>query len=248
MIRTAVVAIALTVLCAGAQDLRRTSFRVNVTDKYGRSIGGLKPENFRVRVNDAETKVVAANIDEAPASVTILIDISDSITKRRRQWAITSAWKLISVANRNNEYSIIAFGKTVYPIAGWETPRDKIKSKLEELGNLKIGGGNTGLYDGVIAGIEKANSGNFGRKVLVVYSDGVDTASEAEWSNIKSKVRRSDLTVFASRRLIRRNADILRIRSAWRFSMRSRPLEADAPSVRTRTPSRSKSDCVSPTT
>lgn len=188
--------LALAAFAVDAQETTRVEFRVNVTDNYGRSVSGLKPENFRVRDNGVERKVLSATSDDAPASVTILIDISDSITLKLRQSLIRSVWKLISTSNSANEYSILAFGEKVYPLSDWKTPRETVKSKLEELGNLKIEGENTGFYDGFAAGVEKTVTGNLDRKVLIVYSDGQDNQSDTRFKKLKTAIKRADLVIY----------------------------------------------------
>jgi VWFA-related protein len=190
------IVIALAVFTVRAQETARVQFRVNVTDKYGRSMSGLKPENFRVRENDSDRKVLSATITDQAASVTILIDVSDSITPKLRQAMIRSASKLITEGNPGNDYAMIAFGVKTYPVADWKTPRETMKAKLEELGNLRIKGEDTGFYDGFSAGVKKASSGTLDRKVLVVYSDGQDNRSEARRKEIKALIKRSDLLIY----------------------------------------------------
>lgn len=188
--------LSLAALTAAAQETTRVQFRVNVWDQYGRSVSGLKAGDFRVREKAGERKVVSVTNDDSPASVAILIDISDSITLKLRQTLVRSVWKLISTANSGNEYSILAFGEKVHPVSDWKTPRETVKAKLEELGDLKIDGENTGFFDGFATGVEKAASGSFDRKVLIVYSDGQDNQSDTRFKQLKAAIKRADLLIY----------------------------------------------------
>lgn len=200
MIKMSVAAIAIFALASFAarpQDLSRVEFRVNVTDKQGRSVTRLKAENFRVRENGVEQRVLSARIDYAPVSVAILIDVSASVKQARRQTLIQTVGEFISEANPSNEYSILAFGRRFYPLTDWGTPRETMNAKLLELGTQNFDGEYTRLYDALAVGAEKLASGSHSRGAIIVFSDGDDdSTSKISWKKTKEIIELSDAFVY----------------------------------------------------
>jgi Ca-activated chloride channel family protein len=56
--------------------------------------------------------------------------------------------------------------------------------------------GMTAIYDGIVAGVDRAASGAHTRQVLIVVSDGDDNASRAGLDEVIGKVRHSDAVIY----------------------------------------------------
>lgn len=185
------------VLFISAQEPTRVRFRVSVSDPSGRSVTGLKPENFRVRENGVERNVVSATLSDEPASVVIMIDVSDSFNKYMRREAVALITKGINELRSDSDYLAFAFGEKTYPLVGWGATRSQLKTTLAEVAEISTRGERSFLYDSLAAAISKADSGSHSRKLLIVASDGYDQGSKLGLKEIKKELMRSELTICA---------------------------------------------------
>ena len=60
-------------------DLSLVLVPVTVTDRKGRTVTGLKPENFRVLEDGAPRSIVFFGSEDAPVSLGIILDLSGSM-------------------------------------------------------------------------------------------------------------------------------------------------------------------------
>src|SRR5215510_1831478 len=60
-------------------EVNLVTVNVRVTDAHGRSVLGLKPEDFQIWEDRVEQKVEYFSIEEVPASIGIIFDISASM-------------------------------------------------------------------------------------------------------------------------------------------------------------------------
>ncbi len=127
-----------------------------------------------------------------PVSVVLALDVSASVTGEPLANLKTAAAKAMDALRPDDESALLTFSQRVSLRAGWTRNRAALPGAVEMLG----AGGLTALYDAVFAGIglrERAA----GRTVLLVFSDGFDTASWLEALAVIQAARRSDIVVYA---------------------------------------------------
>jgi Ca-activated chloride channel family protein len=150
---------------------------VSVTDPNGAPVGGLGKENFRITEDGIPQNVaVFARESELPLSVVLAVDTSLS-TKKDIKLELDAARRFVhSILRPVDKLSLYQFDELVQEIVPFTARLDAIDRGLDR---MRIGSA-TALYDAVYLGagaLEKRE----GRKVMVVITDGGDTASNTSY-------------------------------------------------------------------
>ena len=178
-------------------DSETIYLRVSATDKYGRIVTDLKKESFKVKEGKIEQEISYFSDLEEPAMVVILIDISASVELKTRQAAAKAALKFVQLANNKNDYLLVAFGNEVYPLTDWGSTDEQIVEALNKVASLKFDSENTGLYDACSFALEKLEKGKYQKKILLIFSDGMDTVSDKSFRKVREKIKTSDVLIFS---------------------------------------------------
>ena len=176
-----------------AQQAGVGNVNVLVTDEDGRTIPGLKKENFRVLDNG--TPVTVQNLSPTSAPITVVILL---------------------------EYSSLAYGyyagKATYWAAGFLDhlePRDWVglvtydlhsrvridfthnrAAVLDAIGSLGIPTySESNLFDGLIDTVEMMDRVH-GRKTILLLTTGANSFSAASFDDVRRRLRSSDVTIF----------------------------------------------------
>jgi Ca-activated chloride channel homolog len=173
-------------------DVQRVFVPVTVTDADGHKVEGLRKEDFRISQDGVPQTISEFFVDEAPVSVEIVLDASNSMRPR-----IDPARQALSTFLRmslpQDEFSLITVQdqpQLAYPFT----------TRVEEIEHEMAGiwtQGWTALYDGMTLGINNSKTAHGGNRVLLVLSDGGDNNSRYTESEMKSMVRESDVRVFS---------------------------------------------------
>lgn len=168
-----------------------------VVDKKGRLVTDLEREDFRVLEDGVIQKVTYfARGEDSPVDVVLLVDASGSMdVTAKGVSARNSAIQLIQGLGEEDRVSVYVFDRDLYRIT--EFTADKRKSidaltKLEPFGS-------TALYDAVSTLSRVVIHEGFGRRAIVVVTDGIDTSSDATIEEAVEKAKSVDLPVYAIR-------------------------------------------------
>lgn len=151
---------------------------ISLTVTVPADLGGdlLPAEAFTV-TEDGEA--VAASVTRVPTQglhVVLLIDTSGSMAGEPLEQAKAAASSFIGQMPDDVDLAVTAFGEEAAVVAGFGSDRTSV---LEAVAQLEPAG-ETALYDGLITGTSifaEQNTTEAGRRVLVLLSDGGDTAS-----------------------------------------------------------------------
>lgn len=124
-----------------SQDTETKYLRLTVTDRNGKLISGLTKENFIIELNDEKKDVAFFDSSDQPASIFILLDISESIESRIKSIYSKSVSDLIEKSNQKNEYKIMAFGKRSQVLAGWAEPGPELAKAIQGIKSVESVGG-----------------------------------------------------------------------------------------------------------
>lgn|GEM_PF-6454861 len=158
----------------------------------GRTVGGLTKSNFTVTESGEPRDFTLTPLTNAPeTSVVLLLDISASIGNRigdvRR-----AAQDLVTRLPGSVPVHVVAFNNVRYNIADFTTDHASIVSRLN---GLPQPSGATALYDSVAYATARLARVQ-GRRVIVVMSDGEDTASSATLTSAISSAVAADASIF----------------------------------------------------
>ncbi len=162
-----------------------------VTDADGRLVPGLEKEDFSIFDNGKvqETAVFQATVE--PFSVVVMLDKSGSMTANLDRLDLAAEQFLLRLLPLDKG-QVGAFSDKIQLSGEFTSDRDDLIAALKELQF----GNPTRLYDAInesMVALTKAE----GRKVVLVFTDGDDTASRLGLGDVLERAREEDVMVYA---------------------------------------------------
>jgi Ca-activated chloride channel homolog len=165
-----------------------------VTDRSGRFVPGLTQSDFTVYEDDRPVDVTHFSAERVPVSLGIVLDTSGSMAGDKIAHARGAIERFVDrLLNPEDEVFLSGFSGSVRLIQDWTTDRDEVSASL---GRIRPVGG-TAMYDAVVEGIARAETGGNRKKVLILISDGNDTTSKATPRDVQRVVRESEVLMYA---------------------------------------------------
>jgi Ca-activated chloride channel family protein len=174
-------------------DVKLVNVFVNVTDRSGAIVSGLTRGDFALAEDGRPQQIaVFERQSELPLNLTLAIDTSGSVRKDLAEEADAARRFAHALVRSQDQMSILQFGTEVREL----TPFTNKLSQIDRgLGQLR-GDWATALYDAICLGSERLG-GRDGRKVLVVISDGDDTASSATYAKALEQALRNEVMIYS---------------------------------------------------
>src|SRR5262245_10938083 len=153
----------------------------------------LKPGDFEIRDNGIPQAVDLVSFQQIPLNVILALDVSASVSGERLDDLQKAARALLGRLTKQDKAALLTFSHAV-------SLRERLSSDVsrvaESLSDVQPAG-ETALVDGAHAAmmLEAADSG---RNLLIVFSDGLDTASWLDPGRVLESARRSDLVVYGA--------------------------------------------------
>ena len=147
---------------------------VSVLDRQGRFIPNLKREDFSIFENGVEQSVAFFEPSEKPFTVALVLDTSAST--HFHLWEIKEAAIAFAKQLRpQDRVLVVSFNDQVLLLTEATNDLGIVETVIEENANS---GNSTRLYDAVDLTIRERLNKIKGRKAIVLFTDGVDTASQ----------------------------------------------------------------------
>lgn len=143
---------------------------VGVVDRRGRSITSLDRSNFAIYEDGVKQEISRFATSATPFSVVMLLDMSGS-TKSFRQNIQMSASRFLDALGPDDRVAVIEFYNKVNLLNDFTSDRQAAYHSI----SVANGGGDTGLYKGLLFALQKLGNEGNRRKAIVVLTDGVDT-------------------------------------------------------------------------
>jgi Ca-activated chloride channel homolog len=163
---------------------------VLVTDR-GKAVTGLRPEDFEVKDEGVLQVVDLVRLEQLPLNVVLGLDVSESVSGERLEHLQSAGTALLRGLQKDDRAALLTFSHAV-------RLRQELTSDIallqETLADV-VPSGQTSLVDGTYGAIALAGS-DVGRSLLIVFSDGVDTASFLSTDVVLQSARRSDVVVY----------------------------------------------------
>ena len=148
------------------------SIPVSVMDRNGRFIPDLRQGDFRIFEDGVEQQVAYFASVEKPFTVALVIDTSAS-TQFRLDEIQDAAIAFVNQLRPDDRVIVVSFDEEVRVLAEATNDRYALRDAIRRTHT----GGNTKLYDAVDLVINQRLNSISGRKAVVLFTDGVDTAS-----------------------------------------------------------------------
>jgi len=165
---------------------------VMVTDPNNRLITGLDKEHFKLFDNKVEQVITHFAREDAPVSIGLVFDCSASMGAKLQQSRAAVA-EFIRQANPEDEFSLVVFNDRARVIADFKAGTAEIENSLMFLQSK----GETALLDAIYLSINEMKHAKYGRKALLIISDGGDNASRYTSREVKNTIRETDVQIYS---------------------------------------------------
>lgn len=164
---------------------------VSVTDQDGRFVRGLNRRSFRLYEDGAQQEVTSFLAENVQPEVLTAIDVSGSM--RDTMPAVQNAVKVFDTRlSQRSGVSIAGFNHTFFVLANRDAAPEQRLRAIDRLAPW----GATALYDALLQGVELLDR-QPGRKALVLFTDGADSASQAALDSAERRLKASDVLLYA---------------------------------------------------
>jgi Ca-activated chloride channel homolog len=164
---------------------------VTVLDPERRLVPGLVKEDFSVFDNEKPVELSLFDNEVRPITVVVMLDTSGSMTLNI-EFLKQAAEQFVIRLLPQDKARIGAFNDKIEIDASFTNDRDALISSIKELDY----GNSTRLWDGVDVSLD-ALEGVEGRKVIVVFTDGDDTASKTSSGKVLERARLNEVMIYA---------------------------------------------------
>jgi Ca-activated chloride channel family protein len=162
-----------------------------VTDAQGRLVPNLEQEQFTILDNGKPQPIVFFENEVQPFTAVVIMDFSASMTANLERLKQASEQFILRML-RDDKAQVGAFSDKIQFSGEFTSDRDDLIAALDDLQF----GNPTRLYDAIDASIDLLD-GVEGRKVVVSFTDGDDTASRRGMGNVLDKARDKEVMVYA---------------------------------------------------
>ncbi|HTZ72542.1 MAG TPA: VWA domain-containing protein [Candidatus Aquilonibacter sp.] len=167
---------------------------VTVTDDRGQPVEGLAGADFRVFEDKVEQKVSLFSHEDIPVTMGLVIDNSGSMREKRAQ-VNAAAMTFVKTSNPQDEAFVVNFNDEYYLDTDGDFTNDR-QNMADALARIDSRG-STALYDAVIGSLNHIKKGHKDRRVLLLVTDGDDTASRSSFSDTIRAAEKSNATIYA---------------------------------------------------
>jgi Ca-activated chloride channel family protein len=167
------------------------SLFVTVADAQKRLVPGLTQDDFEIFDNDKPQPIVYFDSSVHPISVVVMLDTSGSMTLSIDLLKRAAEQFLIRLLP-DDKGRVGAFNDKIQMSSRFTNDRDELVSSVRDLDY----GNSTRLWDAVAAGLDELKTIE-GRRVVLVFTDGDDTASKVGLGTLIERSRAEETMVYA---------------------------------------------------
>jgi VWFA-related protein len=186
-------------------DTQLVSVPAVVTDDAGHQLASLRAENFTLFEDGQKQRIANFATTEAPFEIALLLDTSGS-TRTELDLIRQAAVAFVNALRPGDRVAVIAFNAskreatpiaTVDVLSRLTSDRKALRIAIDGMGASN----GTPFYDAlerIATGVfnERARSEVRGRQAIVALTDGVDSSSEVEFSEMRAQLLRSGLACY----------------------------------------------------
>jgi VWFA-related protein len=168
------------------------SVDVLITDG-NRPVAGLTAEHFELFDNGVPQRLLASSIADVPLAVMLALDTSRSVEGVALKQLKTGAQAALHRLKPADRAALVTFANDVHFVAPWGSSAAALS---DALGSSRAGG-TTALYDATFAALTLHDDVAGYRSLLLLFSDGADTASWLPPRAVIEKAEKTDAVVYA---------------------------------------------------
>lgn len=204
-------------------QVEMVSLQAVVTTREGRRVLDLKKEDFQVFEDGIEQQIAGFGQTDEPVSVLLALDTSGS-TELQLPRIQNEAIRFCNLLHPDDSVAVMSFAEDVNLLEDWSIDRNRNAYGIKETRP----GGWTVLYEAVWLALEEVLKPLQERSALVLFTDGVDTASrKASRKETIELAKETRATIYA----IYFNTEYDRQRSIGRPTVQGLPVPGYPPVV-----------------
>jgi Ca-activated chloride channel family protein len=168
---------------------------VVVKDRQGHDVTDLDRNRFVIYDDGRPQTISVFGNADTPVSAGVIIDRSGSMRPKLGE-VVIAALEFARTSNPDDELFAIAFNEHVTQSgAVAHLGRNGVEALNEQLHALTAHG-ETALYDGLVAGLDRLSHASHPRKILILVSDGADNASQISLADVLARARRENVSIY----------------------------------------------------
>lgn len=169
--------------------------QVSVHDLRAKPVADLTKDEFRILEDGVFQEIQFFVSDDQPVAIGLVVDNSGSMEPKRRE-VIAAAEAFVRASNPEDALFLVNFNEHVSFGLPEETPFTSDLAVLRgALGTIGARG-QTAMYDGIAAALDRITHAPLDRKVLVVVSDGDDNRSRLGLEEVYDRAMRSSAAIY----------------------------------------------------
>ena len=166
--------------------------RIDASVMNGRSaVGGLTKNNFAITDNGVAQTIDSVTLDRVPLNLTLVLDTSESLLGAPFTALIGATRRLVDSLRADEAATLITFSDQVRLAVPATRDRAPLLAALDGL----TAAGATSINDAIVLSLLHRPPATDTRPVMLVFSDGRDTASWLMSAQAQMAVRRSGMLV-----------------------------------------------------
>jgi Ca-activated chloride channel family protein len=163
-----------------------------VIDHTGKTVAGLRPQDFTVLDDETPQQISALTNEDAPCSVGLVFDASGSM-RNTLGYAKDLARAFFQTANPQDEFLLLTVSTQPQAISGFTTDTEALEKNIESTG----AGGMTALIDTVYFALSRMRGARQPRRAMLIISDGMDNNSRYSKGELMRVAIEADVQVYA---------------------------------------------------
>jgi Ca-activated chloride channel homolog len=174
-------------------DVKLVNVFTNVTDGTGAVVGGLTRDDFSITEDGRPQRIaVFERQSELPLNLVLAIDTSGSVHKDLPLEQDAARKFVHALLRAQDQISLLEFSTDVRQVVGFTNQVSRIDRGLASL----RGGHATALYDTIYLASQSL-APKQGRKVLILVTDGGDTANTVTYAQALEQALRGEVMVYS---------------------------------------------------
>ncbi len=161
-----------------------------VVTRDGEFVRGLKQQDFEIVEDGVKQSIASVASEDAPLDLVLAIDVSGSM-EHALDDVKTAVKQLLSKLRPGDAATLVGFNDTMFLAA----EREKDQQARERAVELLSAWGGTALYDATIRALDLVSQ-EWGRKGIVIFSDGDDRNSLTSREAAGARVQASDAMLY----------------------------------------------------
>lgn len=187
-----------------AVEVDLVNLTLTAIDGKGRFVTNLRPDELTLKENQVPQKISilansASENEQVPLTLAFLLDTSASMNESSKgvsklDIAKNAATLVMKQLRADDKMILMTFNKKSSEVSGLTSDKIQLENAIQ---NLKIQYGRTALFDTINTALEKIKD-EWGRKIMIICSDGQDNASDAHLDEVMlENLNSAEVTVLA---------------------------------------------------